>query len=115
ARKTTALVGPSGSGKSTIIGLINRWYNPASGDITLDGRPISELQLQWLRTNVRLVQQEPTLFSGTIYQNVVYGLASTSLADAPEEEKERLVMEACKKAYAHEFITSLSAGYQTQI
>jgi ATP-binding cassette subfamily B (MDR/TAP) protein 1 len=57
ANKTTALVGASGSGKSTIVGLIERWYVPASGSILLDGRDVSELNIQWLRTNVRLVQQ----------------------------------------------------------
>lgn len=57
AGKVTALVGSSGSGKSTIIGLIERWYNPKSGTIKLDGQPINELNLNWLRKNVRLVQQ----------------------------------------------------------
>ena len=55
--KTTALVGASGSGKSTIFGLLERWYLPSGGSITLDDQPIEELNLQWLRTNIRLVQQ----------------------------------------------------------
>lgn len=57
ANKTTALVGASGSGKSTIIGLLERWYNPLSGNILLDGKKIDELNVAWLRTNIRLVQQ----------------------------------------------------------
>lgn len=57
AGKVTALVGHSGSGKSTIVGLIERWYNPLSGTIKLDGRPIDSLNIAWLRRNVRLVQQ----------------------------------------------------------
>lgn len=57
ANKTTALVGASGSGKSTIFGLLERWYVPESGSITLDGQPIEGLNLQWLRTSIRLVQQ----------------------------------------------------------
>ena len=57
AGKVTALVGHSGSGKSTIVGLLERWYNPTSGTIKLDGRPISSLNIAWLRKNVRLVQQ----------------------------------------------------------
>jgi ATP-binding cassette subfamily B (MDR/TAP) protein 1 len=57
ADKTTALVGASGSGKSTIFGLLERWYSPAEGSITLDGLPIEGLNLQWLRTSIRLVQQ----------------------------------------------------------
>lgn len=57
AGKTTALVGSSGSGKSTVTGLLERWYDPDSGQITLDGIDIKELNLQWLRTNIRIVQQ----------------------------------------------------------
>jgi ATP-binding cassette subfamily B (MDR/TAP) protein 1 len=57
ADQTTALVGASGSGKSTVFGLLERWYMPSSGLITLDGRPVENLNLQWLRTNIRMVQQ----------------------------------------------------------
>ena len=57
ANKTTALVGASGSGKSTIVGLLERWYNPMSGYILLDGKRIDELNVAWLRTNIRMVQQ----------------------------------------------------------
>lgn len=107
ANKQTALVGASGSGKSTIFGLLERWYHTAGGDITLDGQRIQDLNLQWLRTRIRLVQQEPTLFSGTIYQNIVDGLTGTDMADLPAEEKHRLVTEACKSAFAHDFIEEL--------
>ncbi|RFN46690.1 multidrug resistance protein [Fusarium flagelliforme] len=115
ADQTTALVGASGSGKSTIFGLLERWYTPSRGSITLDGRPVENLNLQWLRTNIRMVQQEPTLFSGTIYQNVVDGLTGTSMVDLPEDEKQRMVVEACKSAYAHDFIETLPNGYDTWI
>lgn len=57
ADKTTALVGASGSGKSTIFGLLERWYEPSGGSITLDGHPVEDLNLKWLRTNIRMVQQ----------------------------------------------------------
>lgn len=57
ANKTTAIVGPSGSGKSTIAGLLERWFVPISGTITLDGRKIEDFNIRWLRTNIRLVQQ----------------------------------------------------------
>lgn len=107
ADKITALVGASGSGKSTIFGLLERWYLPSHGSITLDGRPIESLNLQWLRTNIRLVQQEPTLFSGSIYQNVVDGLTGTTLADLSEDEKRALVEESCKAAFAHDFVEDL--------
>jgi ATP-binding cassette subfamily B (MDR/TAP) protein 1 len=69
--------GPSGSGKSTIIGLLERWYMPTSGSIELDGRSLEDLNLKWLRTNLRLVQQEPVLFNGTIYENICTGLIGT--------------------------------------
>ncbi|KAK2672972.1 AAA ATPase domain [Fusarium oxysporum f. sp. vasinfectum] len=115
ADQTTALVGASGSGKSTIFGLLERWYMPSAGSITLDGRPVESLNLQWLRTNIRMVQQEPTLFSGTIYQNVVDGLTGTPMVDLSEEEKKRMVVDACKSAYAHDFIETLPNGYDTWI
>lgn len=105
--KTTALVGASGSGKSTIFGMLERWYAISAGTITLDGHRLEDLNLQWLRTNIRLVQQEPTLFSGTIYQNVVDGLTGTDMVDLPDDEKRRLVREACQAAYAHDFIEDL--------
>ncbi|KAJ4403514.1 hypothetical protein N0V85_005081 [Neurospora sp. IMI 360204] len=115
ANKTTAVIGKSGSGKSTIVGLVERWFSPLSGTVTLDGRNIEEYNLQWLRTNVRLVQQEPVMLEGTVFQNVVNGLAGTPMADLSDEEKQRLVEDACRAAYAHEFIEKLPEGYQTQI
>ncbi|OTA87182.1 hypothetical protein M434DRAFT_81536 [Hypoxylon sp. CO27-5] len=115
ANKTTALVGASGSGKSTIIALLERWYNPLSGNILIDGKKIDELNVAWLRSNIRLVQQEPVLFMGSIFQNVSYGLAGTEWENASEGEQMKLVEEACKAAYAHDFIQTLPEGYQTQV
>ncbi|QGI67587.1 hypothetical protein CEK26_011538 [Fusarium fujikuroi] len=115
AGKTTALVGQSGSGKSTVIGLLERWYNPESGTISLDGCPIDQLNLNWLRTNVRLVQQEPVLFQGTIFDNIRSGLTGTAWEDAPVEEQMHHVEEAAKLAFAHEFISKLPNGYNTQV
>ncbi|KAH7113669.1 hypothetical protein B0J13DRAFT_656928, partial [Dactylonectria estremocensis] len=115
ADKTTALVGASGSGKSTIFGLLERWYELSDGSITLDGHSVEKLNLKWLRTNIRMVQQEPTLFSGSIFQNVVDGLTGTDMANLPEDEKRKLVIEACKSAYAHDFIERLPSGYDTFI
>ncbi|RSL49667.1 hypothetical protein CEP53_009077 [Fusarium sp. AF-6] len=113
--KVTALVGPSGSGKSTIIGLLECWYNPTRGTITLDGRNIKALNLRWLRTNVRLVQQEPVLFNGSVYDNIVTGLIGTAWEDSSVEEKKRRVEDAAKLAFAHDFITELAQGYDTTI
>ncbi|KKZ63523.1 hypothetical protein EMCG_02148 [[Emmonsia] crescens] len=115
AGKTTALVGPSGCGKSTIIGLLERWYNPLSGALTLDGQNIDQLNLHWLRTKIRLVQQEPVLFNGTVFQNVCHGLVGTETADMPESDKMEHVIEACKLANAHDFIEELPKGYHTEI
>ncbi|EEH33337.2 ATP-binding cassette sub-family B member 5 [Paracoccidioides lutzii Pb01] len=115
AGKTTALVGPSGCGKSTIIGLLERWYNPSSGTLTLDSCSVDQLNVRWLRTQIRLVQQEPVLFSGTVFENVCHGLVGTDIADLSESEKMKYVIEACKLSNAHEFIEGLPKGYHTEI
>ena len=104
AGKTIALVGASGSGKSTIIGLLERWYDQSHGIITIDGIDIRELDIQWLRQNIRLVQQEPVLFSGTVFDNVAYGLIGTPHEHAPRDEKMRLLEQACIDAFADQFI-----------
>ncbi|KAI9148798.1 Leptomycin B resistance pmd1 [Paramyrothecium foliicola] len=115
AGKVTALVGASGSGKSTIIGLIERWYNPISGYIKLDDRPIDQYNLHWLRTSVRLVQQEPVLFAGTVFENIKFGLRGTQWEHASQEEQLQRVQEAAKTAFAHEFILNLPEGYDTSV
>lgn len=115
AGKTTALVGASGSGKSTIVGLLERWYNPNSGIIKLDGVPIGKLNVQWLRKQIRLVQQEPVLFSGSVYDNIANGLAGTPWEHEDRKSKLSRVQEAAKIAFAHDFITNLPQGYDTVI
>jgi ATP-binding cassette subfamily B (MDR/TAP) protein 1 len=115
AGKTTALVGASGSGKSTIVGLVERFYSPVGGAIYLDDVDISTLNLRWLRQQVALVSQEPTLFSTTIYDNIKHGLIGTQWENAPEEEQRDRIHEAAKKANAHDFITSLPEGYETNV
>jgi ATP-binding cassette subfamily B (MDR/TAP) protein 1 len=115
ANKTTAIVGPSGSGKSTIIGLIERWYNASEGKILLDGQDIASVNIAWLRSNIRLVQQEPVLFNATVFHNVVYGLVGTPYEKVPEEEQMKLVKEACRSSFAHEFIENLPDGYHTHV
>lgn len=115
ARKTTALVGTSGSGKSTIIGLLERWYEQASGSLTIDGFDTRKLNTNWLRTHVRLVQQEPVLFSGTIFENVANGLIGTAEDALPYAQKLSLVQQACKDAFAHDFITKTPLGYDSPV
>ncbi|KAI1808226.1 multidrug resistance protein [Daldinia bambusicola] len=115
AGKVTALVGASGSGKSTIIGLIERWYNPISGSVKLDGRPIDQLNLKWLRQHVRLVQQEPVLFAGTVFDNIANGLAGTPWENDSSSDKLVRVKEAARIAFADDFISNLPKGYDTVI
>lgn len=73
AGKFTAVVGASGSGKSTIIQLLERFYDPVEGEITLDGHDIRSLNLRYLRGSMSLVSQEPVLFATTIYENICHG------------------------------------------
>ena len=114
AGKTTALVGPSGCGKSTLVGLLERWYQPTSGQILLDGHDIADYNTKWLRRNIRLVQQEPILFQGTVFQNVAKGLVGEQL-NFSEERQIELVQEACMASNAHDFIEKLPEGYNTQV
>ena len=115
AGHTCALVGTSGSGKSTIVGILERFYLPLSGSITLDGENISDLNLKWLRRQIGYVQQEPTLFSDTIYENIAYGLIGSEYEFSPEEVKRQLVVEACKEANAYDFIQKLTDGLDTNV
>ncbi|KAK2465352.1 hypothetical protein APHAL10511_002706 [Amanita phalloides] len=115
AGKTAALVGASGSGKSTVISLVERFYDPTSGTVKLDGVDIKDLNLKWLRSQIGLVSQEPTLFATTIRGNVEHGLIGTQYEHAPEEEKLALVREACIKANADGFISKLPDSYNTVV
>ncbi|KAF9557590.1 P-loop containing nucleoside triphosphate hydrolase protein [Agrocybe pediades] len=115
AGKTAALVGASGSGKSTVVSLVERFYDPTSGVVKLDGRDIKTLNLKWLRSQIGYVAQEPTLFGVSVRANVEYGLLGTKYEHVSEEEKATLVREACVKANAHGFITQLPNGYDTLV
>lgn len=99
-----ALVGSSGAGKTTICSLIPRFYETSEGAIYVDGQNIKDVTLKSLRQNIGIVQQDVYLFAGTIMDNIRYGRL-----DASDEE----IIEAAKKANAHEFIMSLPEGYQT--
>lgn len=106
AGKTVALVGESGSGKSTVIALLQRFYDPLSGEILLDGVSIDKLQLKWLRSQMGLVSQEPALFATSIKENILFGKEDASMEE---------VIEAAKASNAHNFITQLPQGYETQV
>ena len=114
AGKTTALVGPSGCGKSTLVGLLERWYNAGSGQLLLDGIDVAKYNTQWLRSTIRLVQQEPVLFSGTVFENVAHGFLEKQRSLSWQERIE-LVKNACEASNAHEFIVELPKGYNTEL
>lgn len=104
--ETVALVGPSGGGKSTLCSLIPRFYEVTEGTIKIDGIDIRDIQLESLRKNIGIVQQDVYLFAGTVLENIKYGKPGAS-----EEE----VIEAAKKANAHDFIIGLEKGYDTYV
>ena len=99
-----AIVGPTGAGKTTVISLLMRFYDPNSGCITMDGKPIRSLTRDSLRRAYTMVLQDTWLFCGTVYDNIVYGTEG-----ATQEDVER----AAKAAHIHDFIESLPDGYQT--
>lgn len=101
-----AFVGPSGAGKTTLCNLIPRFYDVTGGEISIDGHNIKSFTLKSLRQNIGMVQQDVYLFSGTVYENIVYGRPGAS-----REE----VIEAAKRAGAHDFIMELKNGYDTYV
>lgn len=105
ANKITALVGLSGAGKSTIINLLDKFYQPSSGEILLDGVPLEDYDTHFLRENIGLVLQKNHIFNGSIADNIRYGKVN-----ATDEE----VIEAAKQAYIHEQIIKLPEQYQTK-
>ena len=102
--ETTALVGLSGAGKSTIVNLLDKFYSPDAGSITLDGVPLGEWDTQVLRDNIGLVLQKNHIFSGTIEENIRYGRP-----DATHEE----VLEAARKAYIYDQVMELPEGFES--
>jgi ATP-binding cassette subfamily B (MDR/TAP) protein 1 len=114
AGKTTALVGASGSGKSTIVGLVERFYDPVGGHVYLDGHDVQTLNLRWMRQQISLVSQEPTLFGTTIYGNIKHGLIGTKYEEFSEEKQKELIISAAKMSNAHDFITGLP-GFDTNV
>ncbi|MGN0453501.1 MAG: ABC transporter ATP-binding protein [Ruminococcus sp.] len=106
AGESIALVGPSGGGKTTICSLIPRFYEADSGSIRIDGKDIRDVTLKSLRYNVGVVQQDVYLFSGSVYDNIEYGM--------PGASKEEII-NAAKLAGAHDFIIELPDGYNTYV
>ncbi|RZC50176.1 hypothetical protein C5167_018601 [Papaver somniferum] len=105
AGSSIGLVGKSGCGKSTVIGLIQRFYDVSGGAIKVDGVDLRQLDVNWYRKHVAVVSQEPVIYSGTIHDNIIFG---------NNEASETEVVEAAKAANAHEFISTLKEGYETE-
>jgi ATP-binding cassette subfamily B protein len=103
---TTALVGPSGGGKSTIVSLIQRFYKPDSGRISIDGQDIAAVDLVSLRDKIAFVSQDVFLFRASIRDNIALGRPGASEAE---------IMAAARKAYAHDFIMGFADGYATSV
>ncbi len=101
-----ALVGPSGAGKTTLCSLIPRFYDATAGEVRLDGTDVRDLELESLRKNIGIVQQDVYLFAGTVMENLRYGNPA-----ATDEE----IIAAAVKANAHEFIMGLPQGYRSEI
>ncbi|XP_039674599.1 bile salt export pump [Perca fluviatilis] len=106
AGETTAFVGPSGSGKSTTIQLFQRFYDPKEGMVTLDGHDIRTLNIQWLRSLIGIVEQEPVLFATTIAENIRFGRPGVTMED---------IIQATKEANAYNFITNLPQKFDTLV
>nr|XP_046216931.1 bile salt export pump isoform X1 [Oncorhynchus gorbuscha] len=106
AGETTAFVGPSGSGKSTTVQLFQRFYNPKEGMLTLDGHDIRSLNIQWLRSLIGIVEQEPVLFATTIADNIRYGRPGVTMDD---------IIQATKEANAYNFIMDLPQRFDTLV
>src|SRR5262249_5985096 len=104
--QTVAVVGGNGSGKSTLLNLLPRLYWPTTGQVLIDGIDISTVSLRSLRKQIGLVTQDTLLFADSIYNNIAYGTRH-----ATEEQ----VLDAARRAYAHDFIKDFPEGYQTRV
>ncbi|KAK9221466.1 hypothetical protein WN944_009892 [Citrus x changshan-huyou] len=107
ANEVVAIVGLSGSGKSTFVNLLLRLYEPSDGQIYIDGFPLTDLDIRWLREKIGFVGQEPQLLQMDIKSNIMYG--------CPKDVKNEDIEWAAKQAYVHEFILSLPCGYETLV
>jgi len=106
--QTIALVGSSGCGKSKVIQLLQRFYDPLSGNISIDGENMGDLSVPWLRSQIGIVSQEPHLFNTSIFENIAYG--DNDRAPGMDE-----IVRAAEAANIHSFIKGLPEGYDTKV
>ncbi len=106
AGHTVALIGTSGGGKSTTVALLERFYDPQEGTVSIDGEDIRNMNVKWLRQRIGLVGQEPMMFATTIRENISFGVDGR---DVTMEE----IVAVSKMANAHDFITGFPDGYET--
>lgn len=106
AGSLVGLVGSSGAGKSTLVSLLERFHDCSSGSVQIDGVPIQNYNLKWLRGQIGLVSQEPKLFDASIAENILVGRPNATMDD---------VRAAATAANAHKFICDLSNGYDTRV
>src|SRR5690606_2826290 len=104
--KIIGLIGPTGSGKTSITQLMTRFYEPVKGQVFIDGRVVSDYSIQTLRSNIGFVMQESFLFSSTIRANIAYGRPHATMDE---------IIDAAKRAQAHDFIMELPNGYETML
>jgi ABC-type multidrug transport system fused ATPase/permease subunit len=109
AGRTVALVGPTGSGKTSLVALISRLYDPVAGEVLLDGANVREVTVRSVRAAVAVVSDDPFLFSASVAENIAYARAGGPPVSVAEIEQ------AARRAQAHEFITRLPNGYETQV
>ncbi|CAO3565927.1 unnamed protein product [Mortierella alpina] len=108
--QTIALVGQSGSGKSTIVGLVERFYDPIAGSVTLDGIEIEDYNVTFLRDSIGIVSQEPVLFNASIKENIALGVRKDQAQPTDQE-----IEQACRLSNAHDFISKLPDQYDTMV
>jgi ATP-binding cassette subfamily B (MDR/TAP) protein 9 len=113
--EVVALVGPSGGGKSSIVKLVERFYLPTSGSVLIDGRDVGAYEPGWLRRHIGLVSQEPVLYARSIKRNIIYGLETEDGVPESEQPTQTDIEHAARLANAHEFISQLPQGYDTEI
>lgn len=113
--QTVALVGSSGSGKTTIVNLLQRFYDPSAGRVTINGVDLRQLDLLEHRRHIGVVTQDPALFRGTLRENILYGCGASTITEAEDQVSAEDVDRAARLANADTFIRDFQHGYETAV